>query len=223
MRKRDILSYFAMILFVGVVARAQNNDSQSPPQIQQAPRAVQAQEAPQVPSTQVPPLPTSPALERLTLAEAEQIALKNNPRMTISRLLALAQAQVTREVRSAELPQVVGNLTAVEPRTGTRITAGYINNPSIYQRAAGGVNLAQLITDFGHTRNLIASAQFQQRAQQENQIATAARHCARRRPGFLQSAQFTGSGRCREADRSRPADHGRPGSCAHQCETEIRT
>ena len=37
----------------------------------------------------------------LTRAEAEQMAIKNNPRVSIGRLLALAQHQVVRETRSA--------------------------------------------------------------------------------------------------------------------------
>ena len=32
------------------------------------------------------------------------MAIRNNPNISVARLLALAQAQVTREVRSAEMP-----------------------------------------------------------------------------------------------------------------------
>ncbi|MCU1224382.1 MAG: outer rane efflux protein [Edaphobacter sp.] len=35
----------------------------------------------------------------LKVAQAEDVALRNNPRISIARLLALAQGQVTREVR----------------------------------------------------------------------------------------------------------------------------
>ena len=37
-------------------------------------------------------------------SQAEQLRFKNNPSISVARLLALAQAQVTREVRSAEMP-----------------------------------------------------------------------------------------------------------------------
>src|SRR5690348_8361533 len=46
----------------------------------------------------------APQGPRLTLAEAERIALQHNPTVSIAHLLALAQAQVVRETRSAELP-----------------------------------------------------------------------------------------------------------------------
>jgi outer membrane protein len=124
---------------------------------------------------QLPPQSTAPAPGNpLALSQAEQIALKNNPRIAVARLLALAQGQVTREVRSAQLPFLTGNLTAVEPHENSRITAGALNNPIVYQRAAGGVTLSQLITDFGRTHNLVATAQLRALAELSTQSATAA-------------------------------------------------
>ncbi len=130
-----------------------------------------------VPSMQAQSPPQSAASSPggpLTLSEAEQIALKNNPRIAVARLLALAQGQVTREVRSAELPSLTGNLTAVEPHDNSRITAGALNNPIVYQRAAGGVTLSQLITDFGRMHNLVASAELRASAELSTQAATTA-------------------------------------------------
>jgi outer membrane protein len=108
----------------------------------------------------------------LTVAQAEQIAIRNNPRISVAHLLALAQAQVTREVRSAEMPAAVGNLTAVGAHEGSRVTAGALNNSSIYDRAAAGLTVSQLITDFGRTHNLVMSAQSNARAELENEHAT---------------------------------------------------
>src|SRR5215471_2559443 len=110
----------------------------------------------------------------LTVIDAETISLKNHPQVSIARLLALAQGQVTREVRSAELPTAAGNLTAVDAHDGGRVTAGFLNNPVLYTRAAGGVTVSQLITDFGRTRNLVASAGLREKAQQAGEMATEA-------------------------------------------------
>jgi outer membrane protein len=109
---------------------------------------------------------------RLTIAEAEQMAIRNNPNISVARLLALAQAQVTREARSAEMPLATGSLTAVGSHPNSRITAGLLNNPSIYNRAAGGLAVSELITDFGHTHNLVLSAKSSARAQLEDERAT---------------------------------------------------
>ncbi|WP_035359349.1 TolC family protein [Edaphobacter aggregans] len=113
-----------------------------------------------------------PVATNLTVSDAEAIALKNHPRVTTARLLALAQGQVTREVRSAELPTVTGSLTAVQAHDGGRVTAGFLNNPVLYTRAAGGVTVSQLITDFGRTQNLVASAGLREKAQQSDAMAT---------------------------------------------------
>jgi outer membrane protein len=109
---------------------------------------------------------------RLTLADAEQMAIRNNPNINVARLLVLAQAQVTREVRSAELPSATADLTAVDAHDNSRITAGLLNNPSVYDRAAGGLRVSQLITDFGRTHNLVRSAQSTAKAQLESERAT---------------------------------------------------
>lgn len=118
---------------------------------------------------------SSPITARqLTLVQAEQLALRSNPRIAVARLLALAQGQVTREVRSVELPNLTANLTAVNSHQGSRITAGALNNPIVYQRAAGGLTLSQLITDFGRSRNLVSSADLRAKAEASAQAATTA-------------------------------------------------
>jgi outer membrane protein len=109
---------------------------------------------------------------KLTIQQAEQTALRNNPNVSVARLLALAQAQVTREARSVELPTALGSLTAVGAHLNSRITAGALNNPSVFDRAAGGLTVSQLITDFGRTHNLVKSAQSNAKAQLENEKAT---------------------------------------------------
>jgi len=109
---------------------------------------------------------------RLSVKDAEALALKNNPAISVARLNALASGQVTREVRSNLWPQAYGNLTAVDARENSRLTAGFLNNPSVYTRAAGGVTVSQLITDFGHTTNLVAGARLQARADEQSAAAT---------------------------------------------------
>ena len=108
----------------------------------------------------------------ISVKDAEAIAIKNNPAISVARLNALASQQVVREARSSLWPQATANLTAVDARDNSRITAGSLNNPIIYTRAAGGMTVSQLITDFGHTTNLIASARLQAKAEEQNSVAT---------------------------------------------------
>ena len=116
--------------------------------------------------------PPSSNTVRLTVKDAEALALKNNPTISVARLSALASEQVTREVRSNLWPQAYANLTGVDARNNSRITAGGLNNPTVYTRAAGGATVTQLITDFGHTTNLVAGARLQARADEQSAAAT---------------------------------------------------
>jgi len=108
----------------------------------------------------------------ITLSEAEQMALKNNPRITASQLLSLATGQVTRQVRSGELPQVNGFATAADAEDGSRIGAGSLTSSRLYAHAGTGGTLSQLLTDFGHTRDLVASSRLQEKAQDRTAAAT---------------------------------------------------
>jgi outer membrane protein len=133
------------------------------------------QAAPGMPGNalQAPPIPAnSNQPTSLSLKQAEALALKNNPQISAARLIAVASQQVTREARSNLWPTATADLTAVDSRDNSRITAGGLNNPIIYQRAAAGIIVSQLITDFGRTRNLGASASFAAKAEDQNAIAT---------------------------------------------------
>lgn len=110
-------------------------------------------------------LPVPPA-QYLTLAQAEEIAIQNHPQLKQSRLIAAAAGEVTTQLRAAYYPTVTGNFTGVEAESNSRITAGALNNPIIYDRYANGLEVHQLVTDFGRTHNLVASANLQARAAQ---------------------------------------------------------
>lgn len=110
--------------------------------------------------------PQSPP-QKLTLDEAVAIALKNNPRLSVERLNGLIADQITTEVRSGLFPNIVANTTAAGALNESRLAAGALNNPIIYNRYAAGTAVSQLITDFGRTSNLVESARLKARSQQE--------------------------------------------------------
>ena len=118
--------------------------------------------------------PSQPPGRTLTLAQAEALALKNNPQITIGKLRALAAQQYVREVRSALLPNAYLSVTAVDSNPGSRLAAGGLNNPILFPRAAAGATVGQLITDFGRSTNLLSSSQFQAKAEDQNSAATTA-------------------------------------------------
>lgn len=115
---------------------------------------------------------TPGSLPRLTLADAEQMAIKNNPLVSVSRLLVLAQHQVVRETRAAELPAGMASITAEDAENASRISAGSLTASRLFEHAGAGGGFTQLITDFGKTSNLVASSKLQEKAQNANALAT---------------------------------------------------
>jgi outer membrane protein len=118
------------------------------------------------------PAPPPGSSIRMTVSQAEQIAIQRNPDISVAKLAAMASREVWRESRAALLPSAYANLTAVDTNAGNRISAGALNNPVIYERAAYGSTVAQLITDFGRTKNLVAGARIRAQAQSEQSVAT---------------------------------------------------
>jgi outer membrane protein len=143
------------------------------------PNRGRAQTSPPSPQSDVVSRPaadgaSSANAKTLTRAQAEALALKNNPQITVGRLNALVTHQYVREQRAALLPTVYLNVTAVGSDPGSRIAAGALTNPTVYPRAAAGATVSQLITDFGRTTNLLSSAEFQAKAQDQTAAATTA-------------------------------------------------
>ena len=117
-------------------------------------------------------LSASGQLPRLTQADAERLAVKNNPRVSVARLLALAQHQVVRETRSAELPTGTASITAEDAENASRLSAGSLTASRLFEHAGAGGGFTQLITDFGKTSNLVASSKLQEKAQDANALAS---------------------------------------------------
>src|ERR1700677_3547790 len=96
-------------------------------------------------------------------AKAE--ALRNHPAYAAAQLRQLLAKEALKETQSAYLPTANGYVDAVDTAwDNTRILAGGINNPSVYDRVGEGIAVSQLITDFGRTRTLSSGAKSEVRA-----------------------------------------------------------
>jgi len=111
----------------------------------------------------------APGSITLTLADAEARALKNQPRLLAGQLRAQAAKKAITESRSGYFPQIFGNLTAVDANEDSAIASGALSTSSISTRAAGGLSLMQIVTDFGQTSNLVQSARLQAAASGEDE------------------------------------------------------
>ena len=105
------------------------------------------------------------AQESLTLVDAEALALKQHPQIAGARLITQASGQITREVRSNLYPTLTGSATAVGTLDGSRLAAGFLNAGNLIDRFATGVQVQQLITDFGRTNRLVESSRLREQSQ----------------------------------------------------------
>ena len=107
----------------------------------------------------------------ISLGEAEQTALQNNPRISASDLTAEASGKVVNQVRSAYYPTLYGSVTAVGAEHGTAVAAGALTTSALSNRGAAGISLSQMVTDFGRTNNLTQTAKLRAEAQSKNAIS----------------------------------------------------
>ena len=107
----------------------------------------------------------------LSLRDAEARALQNHPQVLARQYTAQAGNEITREVRSSYFPLVSGSVTGADAKDGSRIAAGGLNNPIILDRFALGVSVSQLVTDFGRTSDLVATASLRAQSLQQSAVA----------------------------------------------------
>jgi outer membrane protein len=119
-------------------------------------------------------LPATPAVQSLTLADAEKIAIQNHPDIQAAQDLAEAASQRTRQIRSAYYPTAFGSVTGVESENNSRVAAGGLNNPIIFDRYSNGVQVNQLVTDFGRTHELVKSSNLRAKAEEEGIVTSRA-------------------------------------------------
>ncbi len=84
----------------------------------------------------------------------------------------LRSDQFTREARSAYYPSINGEVTGAQADVNSRLGAGVINDPRLFNHFGSGLTLSQLITDSGRTQNLVANAKLQAQASREDYRAT---------------------------------------------------
>jgi outer membrane protein len=107
-------------------------------------------------------------VQRLSLKGAEDQAVQNHPLIRAGEYAALAAGETVRQIKSAYFPTVFGSFTGAQAQDGTRIAAGGLNNPTILDRFAYGFSASQMLTDFGRTSTLAASAALRVDSQQQD-------------------------------------------------------
>jgi outer membrane protein len=110
-------------------------------------------------------------VQHLSLKDAENFAVQNQPQIRAQQYSALAAGEVVRQVSSAYFPTAFGSFTGAQALDGSRIAAGGLNNPIILDRFAYGFSATQMLTDFGRTHDLASSASLHVDAAQRDVAA----------------------------------------------------
>lgn len=120
----------------------------------------------------IPAFGQTPAPVQLKLADAEAMALKNHPQVLAAQNETLAEGRRIVEARSAYYPSVNGEITGSAGNFGARIGAGFISDSRLFDRFGDGVQINQLITDFGRTSSLVSQSRLQANAAEQAYQAT---------------------------------------------------
>ncbi len=108
----------------------------------------------------------------LSLQDAEAMALKNHPQLLASQAAYRRSDQITTENRAAYYPALNGEIAAAQAEQNSRLGAGVLNDPRLFNHFGAGLTLSQLITDSGRTPNLVANAKLNAQAGREDSRAT---------------------------------------------------
>ncbi|MDR1989192.1 MAG: TolC family protein, partial [Acidobacteriaceae bacterium] len=108
----------------------------------------------------------------LTLKDAEQMALRNHPRVLAGQNDVAASRAHVAAARSTYFPTLSGEVTGSAGNNGARIGAGALSASALFNRFGQGVVVSQLITDSGRTPNLVAGTRLESQASEQHLQAT---------------------------------------------------
>jgi outer membrane protein len=108
----------------------------------------------------------------LTLPQATAMALQSHPQIAAAQDTAASAGQHITEARAAYYPTVDGEITGAQGLFQSRLGAGSLSSSQLFNRFGQGLQITQLVTDFGRRKNLVAQSEYQAQAAAQNTQAT---------------------------------------------------
>jgi outer membrane protein len=119
-----------------------------------------------------PPLGT-PTQTMLSLPEATTLALKSHPQIAAAQNTAASAGQHIIQSKAAYYPTLAAEITGAQGLSQARLGAGALSASQLFNRFGSGLQVSQLVADFGRRKNLVAQSEYQaQAAEQNTQAAT---------------------------------------------------
>lgn len=109
----------------------------------------------------------------LTIAEARALALKKHPALAAQSFQAEASSELPKQLRAGLGPQFSFGASGAAAEELSRFVFNGVNSPLLVSRVGGGLQLFQLIHDFGRSRESLAAAKL--RAKGQEQLVQASR------------------------------------------------
>lgn len=123
-----------------------------------------------------PPAPAAPANTApqppLSLPDATAMALKSHPQIAAAQDTASSAGQHITESKAAYYPTVDVEITGAQGLSQSRLSAGALSASQLFNRFGQGLQITQLVTDFGRRKNLVAQSQYEAQAAVQNTQAT---------------------------------------------------
>jgi outer membrane protein len=137
----------------------------------------QPPQAPRDPGRQAAQLPApalgTPTQTTLSLPDATALALKSHPQIAAAQNSAASADQRITQSKAAYYPTVDAEITGAQGLSQARLGAGSLSATQLFNRFGSGLQITQLVTDFGRRKNLVAQSEYQaQAAAQNTQAAT---------------------------------------------------
>jgi outer membrane protein len=109
---------------------------------------------------------------KLTLEQAEAMALKNHPRVLAAQNETAFANQQVRVARAVYYPELTAEVTGSQASHLARIGAGALTDSRLFNRFGQGIVFSQLVTDSGRTPNLVAGSRLRAQASAQDYQAS---------------------------------------------------
>lgn len=103
----------------------------------------------------------------LTIDEARALALKKHPALAAQSLQAHASSELPKQLRAGLGPQFSLGASGAAAEELSRFVFTGVNSPLLVSRVGGGLQLSQLIHDFGRSRESLLAAKLRVKGQEQ--------------------------------------------------------
>ena len=108
----------------------------------------------------------------LSLPDATAMAIKTHPQIAAAQDATGTADQRIIQSKSAYYPTISGEVTAAQGLGLARLGAGSLSASQLFDRFGQGLQMSDLLADFGRRKNLVEQSKFQAQAAEQNTQAT---------------------------------------------------